>query len=110
MINGIILFLGMFFDVTSNIMLVLPLLYPLSQSIGIHPVHLGVIVILNSMIGLLTPPVGGIIFILSSVTKISANTIAKWIFPWIIPLMMVLLLVTFIPEIVLLLPRLLGFV
>jgi tripartite ATP-independent transporter DctM subunit len=109
-INAILFFLGMFVDVTSAIMLVMPILYPLSMEIGIHPIHLGIIVVLNLMIGLMTPPVGGLIYILSSVTKIPSNKITMMVLPWIIPLVFVLFLVTFIPDIVLFLPRLLGFI
>ena len=109
-INAILLFLGMFVDVISSIMLVLPILGPISTALAIHPIHLGVIVVLNLMIGLLTPPVGGLLYILSSVTKIPCNKITIMVLPWIIPLVIVLLLVTFIPDLVLFLPRLLGFV
>jgi len=109
-INAILFFLGMFIDVTSAIMLVMPILYPLSMEIGIHPIHLGIIVVLNLMIGLMTPPVGGLIYILSSVTKIPSHKITTMVMPWIIPLVFVLFLVTFIPDIVLFLPRLLGFI
>ena len=109
-INLILLFLGMFLEVISAIMLVLPVLAPLVQIIGIDPIHLGVVMVLNLMIGLLTPPVGFVIYILSSTTKNSVNMVIRSVTPWLIPLLAALFLITFVPELVMFLPRLMGFV
>ena len=108
-INLILLFLGMFLEVISAIMLVLPVLAPLVQVLGIDPIHLGVVMVLNLMIGLLTPPVGFVLYILSSATKNSVNMVIRSVLPWMIPLLVALFLITFIPELVLFLPRLMGF-
>jgi tripartite ATP-independent transporter DctM subunit len=108
-INILLLFLGMFLEVIAVIMLMLPLLMPITQLIGVHPIHLGVILVLNLMIGLLTPPVGFVLYILSSTTKRSFNFVVKATMPWLIPLIVALMLITYIPELVLFLPGLLGF-
>lgn len=109
-INIILLILGMFLEVVSAIMLMLPIISPIVLAIGIHPVHLGVIMVLNLMIGLLTPPVGFVLYVLSSAAKVPVNNVIRYVTPWIIPLIISLLLITFIPELVLFLPRVLGFI
>ncbi len=107
--NLLFLVLGMFLEIIAVIMLVLPILQPITQIVGIHPVHLGVVMVLNLMIGLLTPPVGFVLYILSSTTKRSFNYVVSACIPWLVPLVAALALVTYVPELVLFLPRLLGF-
>lgn len=109
-INIILLVLGMFLEVISAIMLVLPIISPIVLALGIHPLHLGVIMVLNLMIGLMTPPVGFVLYILSSAAKVPVNKVIIYVSPWLIPLIISLLLITFIPELVLFLPRILGFI
>lgn len=108
-INVVLLVLGMFLEVVSVIMLVLPILQPLVKLLGIDPIHLGVVMVLNLMIGLLTPPVGFVLYILASTTGRDFNFVVRAVAPWIVPLLVALLLITFIPELVLFLPRLTGF-
>jgi len=108
-INIILFLLGMFVELIAAIMLVLPILLPITTMLGIHPIQLGLIIVLNLMIGLLTPPVGFVIFVLSSATKIQVNKITSMVLPWLIPLIITLLLVTYIPNIVLFLPKMFGF-
>jgi len=108
-INVILLFLGMFLEVISVIMLVLPIFQPIVQVLGIHPVHFGVVLVLNLMIGLLTPPVGFVLYVLSSISNQSFGFVVRAVTPWIIPLIIALLLITLFPELVLFLPRLTGF-
>ena len=108
MINAIVLFMGMFLDSTSAIMLMTPILLPICTSLQINPIHLGVIIVLNLMIGLLTPPVGFSLYILSSVSGHSFEKVTKMIVPWLIPLIIALLIITFIPEIVLWIPVKMG--
>ena len=109
-INVLLLFLGMFLEIIAVIMLMLPILQPITQIVGIHPIHLGVVMVLNLMIGLLTPPVGFVLYILSSTTKRPFNYVVKAVLPWLLPLFVALALITYIPEFVLFLPRLLGFI
>ena len=108
-INICFLFIGMFLEVISAIMIMLPILIAISQTLGIDQVHLGVIVVLNLMIGLMTPPIGFSVFMLSSIAKVPYGQTLKYCLPWIVPLLVVLLLVTYFEPVTLFLPRLLGF-
>jgi len=108
-INVVLLIMGMFLEVISVIMLVLPILQPIVKILGIHPIHLGVVMVLNLMIGLLTPPVGFVLYILASITGRDLAYVVRAVLPWIIPLLVALFLITIFPELVLFLPRLTGF-
>lgn len=110
LINVMVLILGMFFDCTVIVMLLTPLLIPLAASFDLSMTHLGVIVVLNAMIGLLTPPVGYSLYVLNSVTGRPVTQIAKWCLPWMVPLVLTLLVITVIPEISLFLPTILGII
>jgi tripartite ATP-independent transporter DctM subunit len=104
-INIVFLVLGMFID-TSTIMLVfIPMVLPLVKSLGIDLTHFGVMIVLNMMIGLTTPPFGVLLFIVSGITKVPLQEIIKDTVPLIIVLIVVLFLITYIPEIVLFLPN-----
>lgn len=107
-IDLMVLIMGMFFDCTVIVMLLTPLLIPLASSFGLSMVHIGVVVVLNAMIGLLTPPVGYSLYVLNSVTGYPVMKIAKWCVPWMIPLIFTLLVVTLVPGISMWLPTLLG--
>ncbi|MDR2392095.1 MAG: TRAP transporter large permease [Planctomycetota bacterium] len=109
LINILLLVMGMFLEVVAAIMIILPLAAPIMAMLGIHPIHFGVIVVLNLMVGLLTPPVGFVLYILASVAKKPVEQVIRICIPWMAPLLAVLGLVTYIPELVLFLPRLLGF-
>ncbi len=110
LINILLLVMGMFLEVVAAVMIMLPLTAPIIQQIGIHPIHFGVILVLNLMIGLLTPPVGFVLYILASVAKVPVGQVIRMCVPWMLPLLAVLLLTTYVPELVLWLPRALGFV
>ena len=107
-IDLMVLIMGMFFDCTVIVMLLTPLLIPLASSFGLSMVHIGVVVVLNAMIGLLTPPVGYSLYVLNSVTGYPVMKIAKWCVPWMIPLIFTLLVITLVPGISMWLPTLLG--
>lgn len=109
-INVFLLIAGMFVDPVPIMMILIPILKPVMQTLNIHPIQFGVMMILNLMIGLLTPPIGSVLFILSSVTNVPIEKIMPDLIKFLIPLIIVLLLVTFIPQIVLFLPRLAGLV
>lgn len=108
-INILLLILGMFLEVVSAIMLLLPILAPAVALLGVHPVHFGIILVINLMIGLLTPPVGFVLYVLSSAAKAPVYKVFRYIAPWIIPLLIALVLITFIPGITMWLPKLVGF-
>lgn len=110
MLNVLLLIMGMFLEVVAAIMIMLPLVGPILTAVGIHPIHFGVIMVLNLMIGLLTPPVGFVLYILASVSHVPVNQVIRICIPWALPLFVVLLLITFIPDLVMFLPSILGFV
>lgn len=105
-VNIILLIVGTFMETTSAIMILTPVLVPIMISFGIDPVHFGIVMILNLMIGLLTPPVGMVLYVLSGVSKVPFEQIVKAIWPYIIVLTIVLFIITYLPPIVLFLPNL----
>lgn len=100
------LLMGCILDAVPVILIFFPVLLPIATSLGIDPVHFGVITVLNLMIGLITPPVGAILFVETKVAKIDINTLLKEILPHITILYGVLLLITFVPQLVTFLPNL----
>ena len=103
--NLLLLFVGCFLEPTAAITLLVPILMPICLKLGIDPVHFGLIMVLNLMIGLLHPPMGTVLFVLSRVAKLSFERTTIAILPWLVPLLGTLLLCTYVPEIVLWLPR-----
>ena len=108
LVNMLLLMLGAIIEPTSALVLSVPILLPVAVQFGVDPVHFGVIAVLNLMIGLLTPPMGGVLYVLSSVTGISVANVFRGVAPFLIPLLLVLGIVTFAPGLVLWLPGLLG--
>lgn len=106
-INILFLFLGCISDPTVNIMLFVPIVMPLAKIIGMDPVHFGVMVVFNCMIGLITPPVGTLLFCLCGFEKMSMETLVRAIWPFIILLIAILAVITLVPALVLTLPNLL---
>lgn len=103
----LVLVMGMFMETIAAITILVPLLMPIAATVGIDPVHLGIIVILNLMIGLLTPPVGMVLYVLSEVSNVKFEQCVKATVPFLIPLTIVLLLVVFFPDLALWLPTML---
>lgn len=108
MINVTLLFLGMFVDALPLIILVVPIFVPAVISVGIDPIFFGVMVIFNLMIGILTPPMGTALFVVSRVGNIPSHVIIKGIIPFLIPLLITLVILTLFPQIIMFLPNLLG--
>lgn len=108
MVNVILLILGMVLEAIPIIVLVSPIFFPILTDIGIDPVHFSIILVVNLMIGLLTPPVGLHLFITSSIAKVSMGKVIKAVAPMVIVLLIVLGLITFIPSISTFLPSLLS--
>jgi len=104
-INVILLLLGMIMEPGAILTLMLPVLLPIAKGLGLDLVHFGVIVVLNLMIGQVTPPFGVCLFVISDVNKIRLETLYKSIMPFLLPLLATLLLVTYIPQIVTWLPN-----
>lgn len=108
LLNLILLILGMIMDMSPIILITTPILLPIAQSIGIDPIQYGIILMLNCGIGLLTPPVGSVLFIGSAVAKRPIGKIVVATLPFYLCMVAALLLLTFVPDISLLLPKLLS--
>jgi TRAP-type C4-dicarboxylate transport system permease large subunit len=103
--NLLMLFVGCFLEPTAAITLLVPILIPICKTLGIDLVHFGLVMVLNLMIGLLHPPMGTVLFVLSRVSRLSFERTTLAILPWLIPLLLALAICTFVPEVVLWLPR-----
>jgi TRAP-type C4-dicarboxylate transport system permease large subunit len=106
--NILLLVVGCFLEPIASISILVPVLMPIILKVGIHPVHFGVMMTLNLMIGLLHPPLGMVLFVLSRIAKLSIERTTMAILPWLIPLLMSLIAITLIPELTLWLPRTMG--
>ncbi len=106
MINLLLIFLGTFIEALALQVLVLPMLIPVVIQFGIDPVFFGVLSTLNLMIGILTPPMGMALFVVSRVGKIPVSTITRGVIPLLIPIILTLVLLTIFPQIVLFIPNL----
>ena len=103
-IMAMVLLIGMFMETIAAITILVPVLLPIAGKVGLDPVHLGIIVILNLMIGLLTPPVGMVLYVLADVAGVRFEQCVKATMPFLVPLVTVLLLIAFFPQIALWLP------
>ncbi len=107
-LNIAFLLIGCFMEALAAMTITIPFLIPLMAEFGIDPVHLGIVLVLNLMIGLSTPPVGTSLFVCAKVANITIERMYKAIIPFLIPLLLVLLLITYVPGLVTWLPGLLG--
>jgi TRAP-type C4-dicarboxylate transport system permease large subunit len=108
-INLILLFLGMFLETIAIMIITYPILAPVIVAIGIDPIHFGVIMVVNMMIGLVTPPVGLCLFVVSGIAKVPIAEIVSELAPYLIAMVVVLGLVTYVPSFSMWLPQLFGF-
>lgn len=104
----LVLVVGCFMETIAAITILVPVLLPVAQTVGIDPVHLGIIVVLNLMLGLLTPPVGMVLFVLSRVSQVPFEQCMRATLPFLVPLVIVLFLLAFFPQLSLWLPELLN--
>jgi tripartite ATP-independent transporter DctM subunit len=107
LINLILFLVGFFMETIAALTILVPVLLPIAVAIGVDPVHFGIIVVLNLMIGLLTPPVGMVLYVLSRVANEPFERCVTATLPFLVPLVVVLLLVTFVPQLTMWLPNLL---
>ena len=107
-INIMLLLIGTLMDMAPLILILTPVLLPVTNSLGIDPVHFGMIMLVNLGIGLITPPVGSVLFVASAVSKQTIEQVVKAMLPFYAVLFLVLMLVTYIPAISLFLPKLFG--
>lgn len=106
LLNLILLVLGCIMDMAPIILIATPILLPIATSIGIDPIQFGIMIVLNCGIGLLTPPVGAVLFIGSAVAKLPMEKVVKATLPFYVCMIVTLLLITFVPQICLFLPGL----
>lgn len=108
-VNLLLIVFGLFMDPLPGVMVLVPILAPIAHSLGIDPIHFAMVVILNLTIGLVTPPVGALLFVVSSAVKLRVGAIIREMPPFFLAHLVVLALVTFIPSLSTWLPRVSGF-
>jgi C4-dicarboxylate transporter DctM subunit len=106
-VNILLLVAGMFMEPTGIILILAPILFPIAVRLGIDPVHLGIIMVVNLEIGMVTPPVGLNLFVTAGITRMSIMAVAHAALPWTLILLAFLMLITYVPSVTLLLPNLL---
>ena len=109
-VNLLFLFLGCLLDATTIILVIIPLFIPTCKTLGIDMVHFGVTAVVNCMIGLITPPYGVLLFVINAITGIPLNTIIKAIWPYVFVLVIALLIMLLVPDTVLFLPKMFGYI
>ncbi|MGF1623229.1 MAG: TRAP transporter large permease [Rhodomicrobiaceae bacterium] len=109
MVNVILLVLGCLLEGTTILLIVVPVFLPTAQALGIDPVHFGIVAVVNIMIGLITPPYGLLLFIMTNISGAPLRQIARETMPFLIVMLGALLMITLIPDIVLWLPRRFGY-
>ena len=109
LVNLLLLILGCLLEGTTILLVVVPVLIPTAEALGIDLVHFGVVVVVNIMIGLITPPYGLLLFIMTNISGAPLRAIVRDTLPFLAAMLAVLALITFVPETVLWLPRLLGY-
>ena len=107
-VNAMLLALGTLMDMAALIVILTPILLPVVTAVGVHPVHFGMIMIVNLGIGLITPPVGTVLFVGSAVAGLPIERVVRALLPFLLLLLAVLAIVTFVPAVSLWLPRTLG--
>lgn len=105
-INIVLLVIGTFMDMTPAVLIFTPIFLPVVVALGMHPVHFGIVLVLNLCIGLCTPPVGTILFVGSGIANVSVSKVIKPLLPFLLIMLIVLFLITYIPEISMYLPSL----
>ncbi|MBK7472541.1 MAG: TRAP transporter large permease [Betaproteobacteria bacterium] len=107
--NLILLVLGCFLEGTTILLIIVPVLLPTAQALGVDPVHFGVIAVINIMIGLVTPPYGLLLFMMSKIAEIPLKDIVRESLPFLAVMIVALAVITFVPSLTLFLPRLMGY-
>jgi C4-dicarboxylate transporter DctM subunit len=106
-VNILLLIAGMFMEPTGIILIMAPILFPIATRLGIDPVHLGIIMVVNLEIGMVTPPVGLNLFVTAGITKMSILGVARAALPWTLVLLLFLIIITYVPAITMFLPNML---
>lgn len=109
LINLFLLFVGMFMDIGAALVILAPILAPLAISVGVNPLHFGVIMTINLNIGLITPPLGACLFVACGISRLKLEDVVPDLWPFILAEVAILFLITYVPIIPMFLPKLLGF-
>lgn len=109
LVNVVLLLLGCLLEGTAILLIIVPVFIPTAQALGIDMVHFGVLVVVNIMIGLITPPYGILLFIMQSITRTPLRHIVRDLMPFLGALLVALAIITFVPDVVLWLPRRFGY-
>jgi C4-dicarboxylate transporter, DctM subunit len=104
-LNLLLLAAGMFMEATSVVLIFAPIMFPIATALGIHPVHLGIIMTVNMEIGMITPPVGLNLFVTSGVSQLPMTKVIRAAWPWLVVLLAALIVVTYVPWVSLVLPQ-----
>jgi len=107
--NVLLLVLGCFLEGTTILLIIVPVLLPTAQALGIDPVHFGVVAVMNIMIGLITPPYGLLLFMMTKIAEVPLKDMVREVMPFLAAMIGALALITLVPELVLFLPRLMGY-
>jgi len=110
LVNILLLIVGMFMDITAALLILAPILHPIAVSMGVHPLHFAIIMVVTLNLGLMTPPLGACLFVVCGITNLTLEQITKEIFPFIIIEVIVLLIITFSPSLTMMVPRFFGLV
>ncbi|AUH64384.1 TRAP transporter large permease [Paracoccus zhejiangensis] len=107
-VNVLLLLIGMVMEPSAIVLIMAPILYPVAVKLGVDPVHFGIMMVVNMEIGLCTPPVGLNLYVGSAISRLGLTQVSKAAIPWLLTALIFLMLVTYIPEISLFLPQMLG--
>jgi TRAP-type C4-dicarboxylate transport system permease large subunit len=108
-VNVVLLVLGCFLEGTTIILVILPVLLPTAQALGVDPVHFGVMAIVNIMLGLVTPPYGLLLFMMGKIAEVPLRDMVREVMPFLYVMIAALAVITLVPDVTLFLPRLLGY-
>jgi len=109
LVNGVFLIIGMLVDTFPAILIMAPLLHPVAMQFGLHPLHFGMVICVNLLIGLITPPVGTNLFVICAIGKVKMEPLVKAVIPFLLVEIIVLLIISYIPIFTLYIPKLAGF-
>ncbi len=109
LLNLFLLIVGCIIEPSSAMVMLMPILSPIAASFGIHPLHLGIVVVMNLVIGLITPPVGTCLFVVCAISKLSIQKVVRAVWPYLIWQISVLLMITYVPKMALIIPFWFGF-
>lgn len=110
LLNLFLLFMGMIMDPGASVLILAPIFLPIALNLGIQPLHFAIVMLVNLNLGLITPPVGTCLYVAAPIAKISLERLSKAVLPFVLMEIVALMIMTFVPEVILFLPRLLGYI